>query len=185
MKGTGKTVTESVYIGIDPGPRTSGVVVYRQRGRLPGRVAEAYAEAELQQVRRMIADYSGRESSLEVVLECTQAGPPSTQVVKTTEVVGRIMEMCHSRGVIWSAYYRREVLQGLGCARKGNKDSLVRLACIELHGGDRKAAVGTKSKPGPLYGVSSHAWQALGVVCSHVLPFERPLTPGTPGNNHE
>jgi len=170
-------------IGIDPGPQTSGLVVYRlPHGPGPGRVVEAYKAANLAQVRRLLDDYFRQLRNgffVEVVVECTQAGPPSTQVVKTTEVVGRIMEICDSRSLHWCGYYRREVLQALNCSRKGNKDSLVRTACIEVHGGDRKTAIGTKQNPGPLYGVSSHAWQALGVVCAHVLPFERPLTPGT------
>lgn len=169
---------DRIVVGIDPGPTTSGLVVYM----LPstgghGRVLRSYKEATLEQVRMEIDNLFIPWSSMrdgpvpEVVVERTQAGPPSTQVVKTTEVVGRIMEMCHHRDMTWNAYYRREVLQALGCARKGNKDSLVRLACIELHGGDKPQACGTKKNPGPLYGVTSHAWQALGVICTHVLPF--------------
>lgn len=158
------------FLGIDPGPQTSGMVAYV----LPevggwGRVLRSYKEATLQQVRWELNLACSMDA--EVVLECTQAGPPSTHVVKTTEVVGRIMEACDSRGLTWHAYYRREVLQALGCARTGNKDSLVRCAVIELHGGDKKTACGTKKNPGPLYGVASHAWQALGVVCAHILPF--------------
>ncbi len=60
--------------------------------------------------------------------------------------------------------YRREVLRGLDVTGKGNRDSLVRQRLIEIHGGDRASAVGTKKQPGPLYGVSSHAWQALAVA---------------------
>jgi len=33
-----------------------------------------------------------------------------------------------------------------------------------MYGGTRDAAVGTKKTPGPLYGVSGHAWQALAVA---------------------
>jgi hypothetical protein len=166
---------DRIILGIDPGPTTSGMVVYTMAGAGPGRVARAYKEATLEQVRMELGALavakSTHKTDVEVVVECTQAGPPSTHVVKTTEVVGRIMEACDGRLLPWHGYYRREVLQALGCARKGNKDSLVRLACIELHGGDKPIACGTKKSPGPLYGVTSHAWQALGVVCAHVLPF--------------
>ncbi len=167
---------DRLVIGIDPGPQTSGLVVYRlpQTGGW-GLVLRSYKEATLEQVRMELGQACVERdltpNDVEVVLECTQAGPPSTHVVKTTEVVGRIMEACDSRGLTWHAYYRREVLQALGCARTGNKDSLVRCAVIELHGGDKKTACGTKKNPGPLYGVASHAWQALGVVCAHILPF--------------
>jgi transposase len=150
-----------VIIAIDPGPRASGVVVYDK-----GMVALATKAATLDQVRDCIEDWGPGAT---VVCERTQAGPPSTQVVLTTEVVGRIQEMCHHYDVDLHLYYRRQVLQALCCARTGNKDSLVRMACIEMHGGDKATAIGKKYKPGPLYGVSSHAWQALGLACAHII----------------
>ncbi len=61
-------------------------------------------------------------------------------------------------------YGSLEVLRGLDVTGKGNRDSLVRQRLIEIHGGDRASAVGTKAKPGPLYGVASHAWAALAVA---------------------
>jgi hypothetical protein len=168
-------------IGIDPGPRTSGLVVYElPAGGGHGRVRSCWKEADLDQIRCVLGT---APLGVEVCIECTQAGPPSTAVVKTTEVVGRLMERCEVLGLEYHLYYRREVLQALACARQGNKDSLVRLALIELHGGDKATAVGKKRDPGPLYGLSSHAWQALGVVAAHTLPWT-PIHPtdhkGTP-----
>lgn len=162
---------DRILVGIDPGPATSGLVVYLLGPSGPGRVVRAYASADIVQVRSEISLAS--EVDGEVVVECTQAGPPSTAVVKTTEIVGRILERCEVAGIPCHPYYRREVLQALGCARKGNKDSLVRLAMIELHGGDRRTAIGTKRQPGPLYGVTSHAWQALGLIAAHTLPWKK------------
>ena len=159
-----------LIMAIDPGPRASGYVLYDAADR---EVTAAVKDADIDQVRRCMdyfADLAERMGyPFFVVCERTQAGPPSTQVVLTTEVVGRIVEMAHNKGVPCHLYYRRQVLQALNCARKGNKDSLVRVACIELHGGDRKTAVGTKKEPGPLYGVTSHAWQALGLACAHII----------------
>ena len=65
----------------------------------------------------------------------------------------------------------KQMAQKGGRGKKGNKDAMVRAALIELHGGTRQVAIGTKQNPGPLHGVSSHAWQALGVVATHLLPF--------------
>jgi len=161
-------VPQRVLVGIDPGPTTSGLVVYQLEADGSGRVIRSQKDANLGDLRGVLDLVQGAE----VVFERTQAGPPSTSVVKTTEVVGRLMEACEARGLPWTAYYRRQVLQLLGCARKGNKDALVRAACIELHGGHKQAAIGKKASPGPLYGLSSHAWQALGGVCA--LPHTRP-----------
>jgi len=156
-----------MIVAIDPGPRTSGLVVYDK-----GNILRAEKAATLDDVRECIqwrACEVTSQAGLTVVCERTQAGPPSTQVVLTTEVVGRIQEMCHRYGIDLHLYYRRQVLQALNCARKGNKDSLVRMACIEMHGGDKATAIGKKASPGPLYGVSSHAWQALGLACAHII----------------
>jgi hypothetical protein len=162
-------VSDRVFLGIDPGPKTSGLVVYKLPLVGPGCVLASNPKATMLEVRAHI-DHHAKMGDV-IVCECTQAGPPSTQVVRTTEVVGRIMERCAFREVELHLYYRREVLQALACARKGNKDSLVRLALIELHGGDRASAIGRKKSPGPLYGLSSHAWQAMGVVAAHTLPW--------------
>jgi len=161
-------------LGIDPGPETSGLVVYHQHDHYPhGKVVLSVAKAHLMVIRAHLTAFGLRAhhecAELHVVIERTQAGPPSTAVVRTTEVVGRLMEACEVRALDYSLYYRRQVLQALGCARQGNKDSHVRNALIEIHGGTRQVAIGRKQTPGPLYGVSSHAWQALGVVFAHII----------------
>ena len=161
-------------LGIDPGPTTSGLVVYKVGDKgVHGRVVLAEAKATLEAIREQLSAFSviaqEEDVPLTVVVERTQAGPPSTAVVHTTEVVGRLMEACLVRDLDCQRYYRRQVLQALGCAKKGNKDSHVRNALLEIHGGLKEVAVGRKACPGPLYGVSSHAWQALGVVFAHII----------------
>lgn len=163
-----------LVIGIDPGPLTSGLVVYQlpEEGTV-GRVVHSDKDADLPWLRSVVDGWRHRARTmgmpLSVAVERTQAGPPSTAVVRTTEVVGRIWEACTARKLDCHLYYRRQVLQALGCARQGNKDSHVRNALIEIHGGSRQVAIGKKADPGPLYGVSSHAWQALGIVFAHLL----------------
>ena len=65
--------------------------------------------------------------------------------------------------------YRREVCSVLDVS-KGGKDAQVRQRMIEMHPG----GCGTKKAPGPLYGVSSHAWQALGLAVAVTLLPEEP-----------
>lgn len=51
--------------------------------------------------------------------------------------------------------------------RKGIGDAEIRKGLIERFpatGGGSIPQVGTKAKPGPLYGVTGHCWQALAVV---------------------
>jgi len=53
--------------------------------------------------------------------------------------------------------HRSQVKLGI-CGSSRAKDANIRQALI-----DRLGAPGTKRAPGPTYGVTSHAWQALGV----------------------
>lgn len=153
-----------LIIGIDPGPETSGVVVYDLSS---GRLTHCDGAVGLDALRSLL-DGLGPTSAV-VACERTSAGPASGEVVLTTEVVGRIAEMCHARKLDCTLYYRREVLKTLACSGSGSHDSQVRHALIEMFGSTKAAAVGTKKAPGPLYGIATHAWQALGVAVTHSI----------------
>jgi hypothetical protein len=59
--------------------------------------------------------------------------------------------------------YRKDVKMYL-CNSMRAKDANIRQAIIDKFprsGGGKIPQIGTKKKPGPLYGVSSHAWSAL------------------------
>lgn len=148
-----------MILAIDPGPTTCGLVIYDPHAQ---RVSSAHAELSWPDVRRRLADHL--LTSALVVCERIQAGPPSSDVVLTTEVVGRVIEWCDSTRTSIKLLYRREVLATLGISAKGPKDALVRAALIELHGGSKERAVGNRFARGPLYGVSSHAWAALALA---------------------
>lgn len=52
------------------------------------------------------------------------------------------------------------------CNTTKAKDSNIRQAILDLYpsiGGGKTPQVGTKKEPGPLYGISGDAWQALGI----------------------
>jgi len=62
--------------------------------------------------------------------------------------------------------YRREVKLHL-CNSVRAKDTNVRQAILDLYpatGGGKTPQIGTKAAQGPLYGVKSHMWAALGVA---------------------
>lgn len=153
-----------LVVGIDPGPDSSGVVVYDLRAKT---LVCSDSAMSLETLRLLLDDIPHDQAV--VACERTSAGPASGEVVLTTEVVGRVAEMCHARGLDCTLYYRRVVLQTLACSGAGSKDSQVRNALIELHGATKAAAVGTKKAPGPLYGIATHAWQALGVAVTHSI----------------
>jgi hypothetical protein len=155
-----------VILGIDPGPETSGAVLYNATN---GTVIDSMGAVPLDELRTLIQrEHWHLAQSFEVVMERVSAGPASTEVVLTSEVIGRVQEICETGGVSLHMYTRRAVLSLLCCTGAGNKDSQVRAAVLDLHGGTKAAAVGTKKAQGPLFGVSTHSWQALGAVCAHL-----------------
>lgn len=54
------------------------------------------------------------------------------------------------------------------CKTAKATDANVRQALIDMYGGSKKVAVGTKKKPGPLYGVKKHIWSALAVGVTYL-----------------
>lgn len=151
-----------IVLGIDPGPTHCGAVIYDsdERG-----IVLAWKSLSVSDAIEMVGRH-GPTGALDLVaIERVQSyGIAGASLLRTAEVGGMLHQCASNLGldVVW--LYRREVLRGLDVTGKGNRDSLVRQRLIEIFGGDRKTAQGTKKQPGPLYGVSSHAWQALAVA---------------------
>lgn len=150
-------------LGIDPGPETHGAVVYDTEAR---RVQWAVKAARAGD----ISDTCRKWGISAVLIERPAAmGPMGAgkvgHMLDTAWVGGALAREWQGYGYPVHTMTRREVLRGLGVlSGSGSSDARVRAACIADHGGTQAAAVGRKASPGPLYGVSSHAWQALGLV---------------------
>lgn len=150
-----------LILAIDPGPETHGAVVYDTDDRRVLWAVKAARTGDISDICR------GQELSAVLIERPAAMGPMGAGKV------GHMLDTAWAGGSLareWQGYgfpvhtmTRREVLRGLGVlSGSGSSDSRVRAACIADHGGD--GAVGRKSAPGPLYGVTSHAWQALGLV---------------------
>ena len=90
--------------------------------------------------------------------------PVGREVFETCIWIGRFQQ-------VWYApedamlIYRADIKRHL-CGTTKAKDANIRQAIIDLYeptGGGTTPQIGTKSQPGPLYGVSSHVWPAIGV----------------------
>lgn len=150
----------TAIFAIDPGTTESGWVLYESErvtasGVLPNdemlaRVRMVPPELDTRLAIEMIASYGmavGRE------------------VFETVWWIGRFTQAWHSPDDVHRVY-RKDVKLHL-CGTTKAKDPNVRQALIDLYpatGGGKTPQIGTKSQPGPLYGVSSHAWPALGVA---------------------
>lgn len=87
------------------------------------------------------------------------------EVFETVRWIGRFQQAWADPEAV-RLVYRKDVKLHL-CGKSTAKDPNVRQALLDLFprtGGGATPQIGTKSKPGPLYGVSTHAWAALGVA---------------------
>jgi hypothetical protein len=93
------------------------------------------------------------------------------EVFETCEWVGEYRNEWRRRGKGEAILvYRKDVKMHL-CGTTKAADPNVRRALIDKFprtGGGATPQIGIKSKPGPLYGVSSHAWAALAVAVTAV-----------------
>ena len=100
----------------------------------------------------------------------------------TCKWIGRFQQAWRDPDLV-QLVLRRQVKTFL-CGNQQAKDQNIRQALLDIFpctGGGATPQIGTKAKPGPLYGVSSHAWSALAVavtVCDQLkLKAAMPVMP--------
>ncbi|CAA2106073.1 hypothetical protein [Variovorax paradoxus] len=158
----------SFILAIDPGTTQSGWVIYGD-----GRVHDSGVMPN----REMVTWLATREDSgvrLAIEMIASYGMAVGREVFETCVWIGRFKQAWHSPDTV-QLVYRKDVKLHL-CGTTKAKDPNVRQALIDLFpavGGGKTPQIGTKSQPGPLYGVSSHAWPALGVAVT-VGERERP-----------
>lgn len=144
-------VAVTPLLAIDPGTTHSGYVVIDADGvQLSGVV-------ENSELFELIAAH-GSNIAIEMIASYGMA--VGREVFETCLWIGRFIQAAGPDRV--RLVYRKDVKMHL-CGSPRAKDANIRQALIDRWGG-KAEAVGTVKKPGPLYGVKSHAWAALGVA---------------------
>lgn len=142
-------------LAIDPGPIQSAFVIWN--GINVGHAEILPNDALRFQLR---TKWSGIDIWACEMVAC-YGMPVGAEVFETCLQIGRFQEIrslqeCNPPYL--KLVYRREVKMNL-CGTMKAKDPNIRRALIDKYG-----VVGTKKHPGPLFGVSSHLWAALGVA---------------------
>lgn len=152
---------------IDPGPEASGVVIF---DGVTQRVLSARKDMENRLVISMLREASTYANFADAFgCECIEAmyAHVGKETVRTIRFCGAIEEAVVSRGGKIAMLSPQEVKKRV-CGTASAKDPAVRQALI-----DRLGPPGTKKRPGPTFGVSSHAWRALAVaVAVTIKPTE-------------
>lgn len=153
-------------LAIDPGTTQSGYCLYHA-----GRVVESGVLPNDDLLLRMRA-MRGPRLAIEMIASYGMA--VGREVFETCVWIGRFQQAWHEPAAV-ELVYRKDVKLHL-CGTPRAKDANIRQALLDLFpatGGGKTPQVGTKAQPGPLYGVSSHAWPALGVAVTALAA--RPL----------
>lgn len=147
-----------LIFAIDPGTSQSGWVLYDGAAVLDAGVAPNH------DVLRWVQ--AGQNADvLAIEMMKARGMPTSNDEFKTLVWVGRFMQ-AWSQPEHVKLVYRQDVKLHI-CGSMKAKDPNIRAALIDLFpasGGGKTPQIGTKGQPGPLFGVSSHAWPALGVA---------------------
>jgi hypothetical protein len=147
-----------VILAIDPGTTKSGWVLYDG-----GRVHSSSVESNDALLERVQHWRHGVTLAIEMIASYGMA--VGAEVFETCVWVGRFKQAWHRPDEV-RLVYRKDVKLFL-CNHPRAKDANVRQALIDLFpktGGGKTPQVGTMKQPGPLFGINSHVWPALGVA---------------------
>ena len=150
-----------LVLGIDPGSSKSGWALWE-----PGRKVHASAKDDggamyNDRLLHACRTSAGLANIDLVVIERMVIYQRSMDTIHDTIVYyGRLIEVLNQRGAEFVLVKRSEVCSHLSIATgKGSRDSKVIETVKHIVG-----SPGTKSAPGPTYGVTGHSWQALGAA---------------------
>lgn len=150
---------------IDPGTTQSGWVIYEAGKVLAAGVAlngDVMEMVENAAINPEI-DY------LAIEMIASYGMPVGDSTFRTVWWTGRFAhEWERGRGCLPVEVVRQEVKLHVCKSNKAN-DGTIRVALMDLIG-----PKGTKANPGPTFGVSSHAWQALGVAVTAENKLQNP-----------
>lgn len=150
-------------LAIDPGPEQSGWCLYDGQ-----RVIDSGVAANRDVLGRLPEMPS---DSLAIEMIASYGMAVGREVFETCVWIGEFRnEWRHSGGGEARLIYRKDVKLHL-CGTSKAKDTNIRQALLDMFprtGGGKTPQIGTKAQPGPLYGVSSHAWAALAVAVTAV-----------------
>lgn len=152
---------ERMILAIDPGTTESGWVRYCN-----DHVIDSGVWSNSTMLRKI--DEGGFDD-LAIEMIASYGMAVGREVFETCVWIGRFIEASRDPEAV-RLIYRRDVKLHL-CGTSKAKDANIRQAVIDLFprlGGGKTPQIGTKAQPGPLYGVTSHAWPALAVAITAI-----------------
>lgn len=164
----------TILLALDPGPTETGWVLYGDERVLASGVKDNHDLLAYMHRPYALSGDAVHVDHLAVEMIASYGLAVGREVFETVLWIGRFMQAWRDPEAV-RLIYRRDVKLHL-CGTSKAKDPNVRQALLDMFqrsGGGATPQIGIKSKPGPLYGVSSHAWAALGVAVTACAQLER------------
>lgn len=136
-----------IILGVDPGQTESGWAMYDGNKLIDGGVSDN------EDLLLMLPLFNADIMAIEVFE--ARGMPIGQDSIETIIWTGRFLQAWPHE---WQRIKRSKVKLHL-CGSNKAKDANIRQALI-----DRLGAPGTKKRPGPTYGITSHAWAAMAVA---------------------
>jgi hypothetical protein len=152
---------DRMILAIDPGTTQSGWVRFCNQHVIDSGV---WANDDMLEI---VAMHGYDDIAIEMIASYGMA--VGREVFETCVWIGRFVQAAKNPSAV-KLVYRRDVKLHL-CGTSKAKDPNVRQAVLDLFprlGGGKTPQIGTKGQPGPLYGVTSHAWPALAVAITAI-----------------
>jgi hypothetical protein len=149
-------------LAIDPGPAESGFVVLDPDNHLAGNGIVGNDE--------LLPSVASWKGDLAIEWIAAYGMTVGAEVFDTCLWVGRFLQAYHAPANV-HLVFRRDVKQAV-CHNGSATDSNIRQGLIDMLG-----PKGVKANPGPLYGITKHAWAALGVAVTVRGIETRPTPP--------
>jgi len=154
-------------LGIDPGTKQSGWCVFSN-----GIVLRSGVSDNEELLAALIAGPADVDM-LAIERIASYGMAVGQEIFDTCVWIGRFTQAWMDPNAV-SLVFRRDVKLFL-CGNARAKDPNIRAALIDLVG-----PAGSKAKPGPTYGVTTHAWAALGVCVTATQYSPAPQKLGEP-----
>ena len=155
-----------IIFGIDPGTVESGYVMFNSENmQVVG--SGVVGNEELLQMS------SWDDANIVCIEMVASYGMPVGQTTFETVLwIGRFVQYSVSKDIEYRLLYKKKDINPTLCFSNKAKDANIRQAILDLFpapGGGTVPQKGTKSNPGPLFGVSSHAFSALAVALTYSI----------------
>jgi len=169
-----------LILSIDPGTERSAWIVTRGL-----QVLHRSIDDNLRVLDRVLPHFA-TSTSMHAVCEmiASYGMPVGKDVFQTVLWIGRFMERWRQAGPAGTPEMhlltRGQVKLYLCHSSKAN-DATIRQAILDLYprtGGGKTPQIGTRAKPGPLYGIVKDLWSALAVALTFAATLGIPPTPG-------